>query len=323
MGLIPSNGSHVHQELLKACLPCLFAMAILFAAMQGLIRLSGARLCVARLRDIHRCEAGGVQSLSFVLVLPVFLIIVLFIVQVALVMVGLITVNTAAFAAARSASVWIPAYVSEQEPENVLPAGTIIQGLPATIDFATAQNSPKYAKILDAAALACVPIAPSRAVGGGNSAVLNGNGTADALVTMSAVLAPSSAANSVMPQRLRNKLAYSLQNTRVVISFVDKNSGAGSTSVHGPTYNPVDHPTVAYVQSEVGWQDPVTVEVQHHFALLPGPGRFLARMLQRYDDRVDDVAPMIEQESGVHKTWLRGSATLTIEGLKSVYPHAP
>jgi hypothetical protein len=57
------------------------------------------------------------------------------------------------------------------------------------------------------------------------------------------------------------------------------------------------------------------------FALLPGPGRFLARLLTRYDGRTDDVAPTIAQESGVHKTWLRGSATLTIEGLKSVRPY--
>lgn len=313
----------VHHELLRSCLPWLVALAILIVALQAVVRCSGARLCLARLRDVHRCEAGGVQSLSFVLVLPVFLIIVLFIVQVALVMIGLITVNTAAFAAARSASVWIPAYVSEQEPENILPAGTITQGSPTTIDFATAQSSPKYAKIFDAAALACVPIAPSRAVGTASSTALSSTSADEALIDMYSVLAPSSMSNSVMPQRLRNKLAYSLQNTRVVISFVDKNSGAGATSTHGPTYNPVDHPLIPYIPSEVGWQDPVTVEVQHHFALLPGPGRFLARMLERYDGRVDDVAPMIQQDSGVHKTWLRGSATLTVEGLKSVYPSVP
>ncbi|MFO1095797.1 MAG: TadE/TadG family type IV pilus assembly protein [Planctomycetaceae bacterium] len=313
----------MHRAVIHACLPSLIAMAILFVAAHVLLRASGGRLCLARLRDVHRCEAGGVQSLAFVLTLPLFLAVVMFIVQVALVMVGLMTVNTAAFAAARSASVWIPAYVSVNEPENLLPG--IAPGSQMPIDFGVAQTSVKYSKIFNAAALACVPIAPSRAdSGAGGQSVLAGTNLDEALVNLYSTLVPSSASNPVMPQRLRNKLAYSLQNTRVIVSFVDKNSGAGPSSVRGPTYNPVDHPDpdrVPYIPSEVGWQDPVTVEVQHHFRLLPGAGRFLARMLIRYDGRTDEVAPRIQEESGVYKTWLRGSATLTVEGIKSLRPY--
>jgi len=304
----------VHHDLLKACLPSLVALAVLFAIAHSLVRFSGARIQLARLRDLHRCEAGGVQSLAFVLTLPVFLMVVMFIVQVALVMVGLITVNTAAFAAARSASVWIPAYTSELEPQNRL-IPDISPGAPYVVDFGVAQSSPKYTKIFEAAALACVPIAPSRAVRETDLSALGRTSADDGLVALYATLVPASASNSVMPQRLRNKLAYSLQNTRVIISFVDKNSAAG------PTYNPGGHPQVENFPNEVGWQDPVTIEVLHQFRLLPGPGRFLARLLTRYDGRTDTVAPTIRQQGIIHTTQLRGSATLTVEGLKSVRPH--
>jgi hypothetical protein len=234
----------VHHQILIACLPSLIALALLFAAMQAVLRCSGAQLSLARLRDVHRCEAGGVQSLAFVLTLPLFLMIVLFIVQIALVLVGLITVNTAAFAAARSASVWIPAYVSDLEPENRLPIG-IGPGTPFTIDVAMAQSSPKYGKIYDAAALACVPIAPSRSVGGDLS-VLSGTAVDEALVNMYATLVPSSSSNGVLPQRLRNKLAYSLQNTRVIVRFEDKTQRR-SHSVRSNT-SQVDHPKCPHSQ---------------------------------------------------------------------------
>lgn len=313
----------MHHDLLKACLPCLLALAVLFAFAQGLIRFSGARLNIARLREVHRCEAGGVQSLAFVLTLPIFLMVVMFILQVALVMIGLITVQTAAFAAARSAAVWIPAYLDPDEPQNVLPG--IAPDSPFVVDVGASQSSRKCQKIFEAAVLACAPIAPSRAMRETDISLLQRTRADEGLLALYPALVPSSAGNSVMPQRLRNKLAYSLQNTRLVISFVDKDSGAGPNSVRGPTYNPVDHPEpdrVPYNPSEVGWQDPVTIEVRHEFRLLPGPGRYLAKMLTRYDGRTDDVAPLIQQQGSMHTTQLRGSATLTIEGLKSIRPHA-
>jgi hypothetical protein len=306
----------VHHELLKACLPLLIALAVLFAMAQIVLRLSGARLHLRRLRDVHCCEAGGVQSLAFVLTLPIFLMVVMFIVQIGLMMVGLITVNTAAFAAARSAAVWIPAYLDpDVEPENVLPG--VSPGTPFVLDLSAVQagRSPKQQKIFEAAALACVPIAPSRAVREADLSVLGRTYADDGLLALYPTLVPSSASNRVMPRRLRNKLAYSLQNTRVIITFADKNSSTG------PTYNPINHPLVAYNPSQVGWQDPVTIEVRHQFRLLPGAGRFLARLLTRYDGRTDDVAPTILQQGSGYTTELRGSATLTVEGLKSVRPY--
>jgi hypothetical protein len=99
------------------------------------------------------------------------------------------------------------------------------------------------------------------------------------------------------------------------------NSGGGPRSVKGPTYNPYDDPGTPWIPHEVGWQDPVTVEVEHHFALLPGPGRFLSKLLIRADGRPDTVSPRIFEENGVHKTAIFASATMTVEGLKSVRPY--
>ena len=55
------------------------------------------------------------QSLSFVLTLPVFIFIMMMIVQVSQLMIGIVVVHYAAFAAARSAAVWIPAAMPAPE----------------------------------------------------------------------------------------------------------------------------------------------------------------------------------------------------------------
>ena len=52
-------------------------------------------------------------------------------------------------------------------------------------------------------------------------------------------------------------------------------------------------PRLTHVEHEVGWEDAVTVEVRHNFALLPGPGRFLSSVVVGPGGRPDDVAPRI------------------------------
>ena len=114
----------MHRAVLEACLPCLGALGVSFAALVVVWRLSGARLDWRRLARLHRCQQGGVQSLAFVVTLPLFIVIVMFIVQVSQLMIGVIVVNYSAFAAARAASVWIPADVAVDgylEPANLLP----------------------------------------------------------------------------------------------------------------------------------------------------------------------------------------------------------
>lgn len=304
----------MHRQILIACLPCLIALAIAFALLHAVLRFSGGRLRLARLRDLNRCEAGGVQSLAFVLTLPMFLMVVMFIAQIGLMMVAQITVNAAAFAAARSAAVWIPAYVDPVEHENHM-SGLSSDGA-CRLDATSARTSLKHSKIFDAATLACVPIAPSREIRGTDPAVLSGTSADDALVNLYSALAPQSRSNPMIPVRLRRKLAYSAQNTWVDITWVDKNSDIG------PTYNPPDNafPGWVHFPSELGWEDPVTINVWHRYALLPGAGRFLASSLRFYTGQPDEIADSILQEQGVQKIWLRGSATLTVEGIKSVRP---
>ena len=62
----------MHREAVVACVPYLAGMAVLLICQACLIRLSGARLQMRRLADLHRDQSGAVQSLSFILTLPAF-----------------------------------------------------------------------------------------------------------------------------------------------------------------------------------------------------------------------------------------------------------
>src|SRR5215467_10124984 len=107
----------MHRAILEACFPLLLWLLAGFAALWLLAKVCGARFSPARLRALHRCERGGVQTVSFVLTLPLFMMIVLFIVQVSQLMIGITVVHYAAFAAARAASVWLAAEMPG-EPAN-------------------------------------------------------------------------------------------------------------------------------------------------------------------------------------------------------------
>lgn len=327
----------MHRAVLEACLPGLVALAVLFAAAWLVVRLSGARLRPWRIAELHRCQAGGVQSLALVITLPVFLMILLFIVQVSQLMIALMTVNYAAFAAARSAAVWVPALVDDQDfyvldddgnglpdddSQNRLPPGFRADE-PRVLRYQDVRQlgSAKLDEIFHAAAIACAPISPSRDLSSTDLSALGATRTDDVMVRLFDVLAPASA-DPRLSRRLQNKFAYSLQNTEVAITYTNKDSAVG------PTYNPppsnpwhgVD-PRLTHVENEVGWEDAVTVEVRHNFALLPGPGRFLSSVVVGPGGRPDDVAPRIIDDDGVHKTWIAASATLTVEGLQSVRPY--
>ena len=127
-----------------------------------------------RWRGVHQCERGAVQSLSLVLTLPLFVMFVLFVIQVSQVMIGTMIVHWAAFAAARAAIVWLPADVSIAEPANllninvtadaqrmVLSTGSLTASSPAIADRMA--GSLKCQAVFSAAVLACMPAAPSRA----------------------------------------------------------------------------------------------------------------------------------------------------------------
>ena len=323
------------RAIVEACLPWagLLAASVLVAWL--LARLSGGRLDLGRLRKLHRDQGGAVQSLAFVLVLPFFVMIMLFIIQISQVMIGTVVVHYAAFAAARSAIVWIPANLGE-EPENCISAYAIESEAPYTAEpvwdpdssafgpsdgddvegltYVVAPQGEKYEKIFTAAVLACMPISPSRDLG----LSPQGSGPTVAAIVKKAYasMAPDSAGNSRIGARIDNKLAYAMQNTSIEIRFFHSNREPPLV----PHDRPPDKEQFRYLQ-ELGWQDPITVTVKHDLALLPGPGRLLAREVSHPDGSPDEVSQKIQQSGGVYVYPLEASATLGNEGEQSVIPY--
>ncbi|MEZ6066603.1 MAG: hypothetical protein R3B90_13050 [Planctomycetaceae bacterium] len=316
------------RDILQACLPGFVALAVSSLLLVLVIRLSGGRWQLRRLRSLHRCEQGAVQTLSFVLTMPLLVMILLFIVQVSQLMIGIVVVNYAAFASARAASVWVPAHVEDGfnthdwedlDGQNELPP-YIYPDTPYTLraEGGGGLESRKLSKVWSAAALACAVISPSRSTADGQRGQAISARAADMTVRLYPEFDPAADSNDRIPTRLRNKLGYSALNTFVDFEYEDRNS----QPVPGTrTYNPIAHPDVTYYPSEVGWQDPITITVYHDFALLPGPGRFLSKLLVRQDARADRVAPRVHEEGDVYKTRIFASATMTNEGLMSVRPY--
>ena len=89
------------RAVLLSCLPWLVLLVVLVVLLRLMVRLEGARSDLRRLRSLHRDQGGAAQSLSFVLTVPVFIMIMLLIVQVSQLMIGAVVVHYAAYAAAR------------------------------------------------------------------------------------------------------------------------------------------------------------------------------------------------------------------------------
>jgi hypothetical protein len=133
-----------------------------------------------------------------------------------------------------------------------------------------------------------------------------------------AKVAPATAtAPSGISSRLRNKLAYAAERTRMQIYFRHPNSEPPLKSWHiGPTAEDglEFRAYEAAYGTELGFQDHVTVTLHHDFALLPGPGRLLARFATADDPLAQSLAG---QRAGTRYTMpLTASATLGIEGEK-------
>jgi len=298
--------------------PHLLVIAALVAVLWLLLRLSGAKLRLARLRQLHCSERGGVQSLSFVLTLPLFIMILMGIVQASQIMIAQIVVEYAAIAAARSAIVWIPAELEpslEQENgigELVLGEDESFAGEGQTWYVNADQRSPKFRRIKLAAAMACMPIAPSRTIERDRSHP--DNDAYDSIRAAYFSIAPTSAANNLRTEeRLEHKLAYSLTNTLVDIQVI----------------HPGREPPLAFygirdrfqefAPNEIGWQDQINVQVVHRLALLPGPGRMLSKAVSQPDGTRDRIAEGIQHEDGEYFWPLFAYATLGNEGEKPVY----
>lgn len=320
----------MNRDVLEACCPWLLMMVAAVAAAWAIARFGGARFDAGRLKRLHVDQTGGVQSLSFVMVLPLFIMVLLTIVQLSQVLIGTIVVHYAAFAAARSAVVWIPARLEPYDPEldgyfdtsgpylrenQVGPLLTVVgPGQGGTI-YRIQSPSPKLNRIQTAAVLACLPICPSRSVAAGG-AIHPANQMVQMLY---ATLAPQAATNPQVAVRLSNKLAYSLAATTVDVTFLHRSDEPPLGPYRVRTVDGRDF--LSFYFWEVGWQDPITVTVTHQFALLPGPGRFLSRPLVSPSGQPDLLAPKISQRGGVYVYPISATATLGVEGEKSVLPY--
>ena len=152
----------MQREMLIAILPWLSVLVVSCLCLCLLVRAFGGTWSRERLRSLHADQTGAVQSLSFVLTLPVFVMVLLFILQVSQLMIGTVTVHYAAFAAARSAAVWIPANLGTGEEENRVGGLQFRSRAANGTTYRMLPGGAKFNQIRYAAALACAPISPSR-----------------------------------------------------------------------------------------------------------------------------------------------------------------
>lgn len=333
------------RTVLCDCLPWAALLLGSCAVLWLLVLVNRGGLRLRRLLLLHRNQSGSAQSLSFVLTLPLFIALLLFIVQVSQLMVATMVVHYAAFSAARAATVWIPAGVGSRlswsMPENCVDGYSIDLAAPDQVEPSLVQPSEggltymvtlsglKYWKIASAAYMACMPISPSRDLGltvppGGAMLQQALRDTYHALATR----APTDG-------RIANKLAYAMLYTNVDIRFYHSNSGSLEPPLvpwhirYDGGREPGDEGYYEYRPwQELGWQDPITVTVTHYFALLPGPGRLLANQVGFVRTARDSVQERIEQDtdeaqppSNVYVYKLTASCTLGNEGEKSVMPY--
>ena len=200
-------------------------------------------------------------------------------------------------------------------PVTIVVPMYVLAELPASggVAYIMEPGSPKYNKILAAAVLACMPISPSRAVVG--VAAGGGSLSPDAIHALYASLAPSSQSNSRVPQRLDNKLAYSLANTSIEMRFYHSNQEPPLV-----TYLLPDDPA-GFRSNELGWQDQITVTVHYNLALLPGAGRLLAGHIFGTQSGATGSSGVGTGSGAPHQYPLEASISMGNEGEKSEAPY--
>ena len=266
----------MHRQILIGCLPYLGWMLGSIAAAWLLLRLTQTRADWRQLFKLHADQRGAVQSLSFVLTIPPFVMVMMFIVQLSQLTIAKVAVEYSAFTAARSAQVWIPATLgvgSEEENRFSTPIIPLREfkgedGWNYAV-YRVQPRGPKFTKAWFAAVEALMPICPSRDTGADTGAI--GNESVGSFERALAQWAPNLQANPKFVDRLRYKLAYALENTGVTIDIYHKEDEPPLQ-----TYL-IDGRPEEFTASEIGWNDQIVVTVVHNFALLPGPGRLLAR----------------------------------------------
>ena len=318
------------RTVLIALLPWFAVLAALLLVAWALASFSRARLRLGRLFDLHADQRGSAQSLSFVLTLPVFIMIMMMIVQVSQLMIGVIVVNYAAFATARAAAVWIPAALpndegpccissyapdptaTDQQPPETNPTAGDYGPSGGGETFLISPGSTKYQKISMAAVLALMAVSPSRDLGMQPTSAAT---VSSVLKQAYGAMAPSSGTNGRTDARLDNKLAYSLAATNVEVRFYHPNSEPPFTTYY------LESDPYEFYSNEIGWQDMITVRVKYQFPLLPGPGRLLARYVVNPSGKADTVAQAIQKVGNVYVYPLQADASIGNEGEKSLVPY--
>jgi hypothetical protein len=216
----------VFEKVVFYWLICLAIIAVLVGLLRLLITLSGARRRSRGFAGLHRDQQGSVQSLSFVMTLPFFIMIMMGIVQIGQIMLAKVVVEYAALASTRAAAVWVSQYThadnGEEEQRNCI-GNNPLQRTASSYTIPTENsNSSKINRIAMAAQLACLPICPSRWPYSGEphlSPVTKQ--THESLVKAYTAMAgdKSAAPNEAISKRIKNKLAYSRGNTKVEIEM--------------------------------------------------------------------------------------------------------
>lgn len=317
----------MNQAILTSCTPWVICLVVAVVAARVLVAISGAKLDFSRLSKVHTNESGSVQSLSFVLTLPFFVMVLMLIVQVNQIMFGNILVHYSAFAAVRSASVWIPANRDPIfETANRISSMTLINSTDEGQQYLVSPlTDGKYSEIQQAATLACMPLAPSRNLG----YTLGQYGTRSQIAMEKAYsgLDPASSANTKISDRLRNKLAYSYPNTDVQLTFWHRSHPRivrirdERVEWRDPPLQPI-YPEAygvspyfdEYYSNELGWQDELTALVTFNLPLLPGPIRFFAPTGGAI--AADGSTPSRDQTGEVFIWPLKAFATMGMEGQK-------
>lgn len=322
----------MNQAILTSCFPWAICLVIAVAAVRLLISVSGAKLNLNRLRQFHSNDSGSIQSLSFVLTLPFFVMVLMLIVQVNQIMFGNIIVHYSAFAAVRSASVWIPANGDPAfETANRISSMTLINSTQEGQQYLVSPSlDGKYAEIRQAATLACMPLAPSRNLGYALGQF--GDRSRIAMEKVYSGLDPQSSKNSKISDRIRNKLAYSYPNTAVQLTFWHRwrprivRIRDERVEWRDPPLQPIYPESYGvspyfdeYLENEIGWQDELTALVTFNLPLLPGPIRFFAPSGGAI---AADGTISARDQSGEVFIWpLKAFATMGMEGQKPQLPY--
>ena len=312
---------NISHDMFEACLPWAICVVVAVVVARALVWLSGAQLNLARLRSLHRCEEGSVQSLSFVLTLPFFVMIIMLIIQASHIMIGNIIVQYSAYATVRSGIVWIPALIYDDQNEypNRISSFSKIDNAPDGNQYRINMNddsSFKVRKIKSAAYMACMPLGPSRDLGYEIPNPSQWKLTPEVFENLYRGIDADAYDNQKFGERVHNKLAYTLSNTIVDLTFWHRWCDNGSVrEVPLQTEYDLSPDRYEYYMNQLGWQDHLTAKVTHNLSLLPGPVRLFAR---RARDETGEN-PCVDASGETYIWVLEAEATQAIEGIQPLW----